>query len=419
MNFQQKLIKKLLTISILTIFSIVCIFSLSACKNDDGNNAINIPQVEDDSNYQIEIIGITPESIIITKQQIIDLPKKVIYNEENPAYASDKTDENGNLIPHSLIGVYLDDVLNVYADGAVSGAYSAMVLKASDGYETVLTQETYSTEHGGSKMILAYEYDGIRLNPNESSGAIRAIFPDQIANSWTKKLTSIEFGDASLVPPSPDTLSFVELLGNSFQASFSKTETVGANTYDFTYYGISMKKLFEANILNAEETDKMYLIAWDYITNGETGIYREYTNWKRYEYYQNAFLADSYKIGENEIEILPNSPTFDGENIQHGMCVKNTLAFSVKNTALVNLKMSFERYDNNNDNIIDFSDILLLVNMLDNSISYTITDKNNSTTIINGSEIENATLENNNGVFVLHYGENLIEIKSISKNINI
>jgi hypothetical protein len=425
MNFIQKLKskisaldakkkKKIWIVSIALILIIALAITIPiCCFNDD---AVVVTVVDGD--YTIEISGIYSEAIVVTKNQILEIgkTKEVVYTIDNPIYASDKTDDDGNLIPHSIKGVYLDDVLEEYADGKMSGAFSAMTLKAADGYETVLTQETYSTEYGGSKMILAYEYDGVTLSPDESSGSIRAVFPDQIANSWAKQLKTIEFSNANLVSPSATTLNFTEFIDSSYQGSFSETIEIDGNTYNYTYYGISISKLLESDMLNAESTDKMYITAWDHIINEDNDFYREYLNWKSYEYYESAILVDTYTINDGQLKDNFQQPEFDASNIQSGMSVKNVLSLSVKDTALVNLEMAFTRYDDDSDNFIEFSNILSLVNMQDTTKQYNVTNQNDVVTVLDGEIINSATLEKVEDTYILHYGEDTIQIKSININ---
>lgn len=417
--------RKLLVVFVIMLIAALCL-SAFACKAPTDDNAggnpsneeDNEPSTENDDDYVLEIEGIGAEIISVTKAQIKALAqtKLVEYTKEEPCYTSDKTDEDNNPIPHWLKGVYLDDILAEYADGAVSGYYSSMVLKAEDGYENQLTQDTFSVEHGGSKMIIAYEYDGHELKPGEESGALRAVFPDQVANSWAKKLKKIIFTDAQLLPPAPTSLNFVELLGEDFDGSFQKDVTTGAGTSAYTFYGVSLAALFEAGILAAEESDKMYLNAWDYITDGTSSFYREYTNWKSYEYYSNAYLVYQYKVGDGEIQQESTAPNLDGENILKGMTVKNMLSLSVKSTALVCLDMAYERFDTDKNDTIMLSDVLGLVNMMNDKKTYTITTASDAQVQVSGDTLSSATLSKTQSGYTLNYGAESVAIKSISIN---
>jgi len=398
---------------LLIIFIITLCFIITGCNNVEPTETPTA-----DGEYILEIKGITDGTIEVTKAQILSLyeTKGVEYTAENLCYASDKLDDDGNLIPHTLKGVYLDDILKTHAYGAKAEAYTAMLLKGADGYETVLTSNTFNIEQGGSKMIIAFEYDGVTLNPSEKSGALRAVFPDQVNNSWVKQLKSITFTDAELNPPSPDTLNFIEMLGDSYNGSFVKDEVTDAGSFSITYYGVSVKKLLEGEILKAQETDKMYLKAWDFITNGTEYYYREYTNWKSYEYYEDAYLVYSYKEGEGEIEDYDRAPKLDGENILSGMSVKNILSLSVGTTALVSLDIAYERFDPENTSSIDFSDILTLVNMPATG-NYTVYDTQDNIISLSGSELLGATLEKSGSAYILHYGEDdTLNLKSMKKS---
>lgn len=412
--------RKLSLILVIMLAAIFCLTAYGCDKPNEDNNIIENkdPVAQNDDDYILEIEGISAEIISVTKAQIKALAqtKPVEYTQSEPCYSSDKTDDDGNPEPHWLKGVYLDDILAEYAGGAVSGYYSAMVLQGTDGYDSILTQETYSIEHGGSKMIVAYEYDGNVLTPTARSGALRAIFPDQVANSWAKMLKKIIFSDAQLSPPAPTTLNFIELLGDSYNGSFTKEITTGAGTSTHTFYGISLKKLIEADILTAEENDKMYMKAWDYITDGTNSFNREYTNWKSNEYYADSYLVYSYKIGDGQEQSETNAPAFDGANILKGMTVKNVLSLSVKNTALVSLDMAYDRYDIEETDEINFSDVLGLVNMMNETRTYTITDTSGSSIELSGTVLDTATLENTASGYLLHYGAESLTIKSISIN---
>ncbi|MDD4316850.1 MAG: hypothetical protein PHC84_06815, partial [Clostridia bacterium] len=214
--------------------------------------------------------------------------------------------------------------------------------------------------------------------------------------------------------PMPTTLNFVELLGEEYNGSFTKDITIGSGTSLNTYYGISLAELFTQGVLNAAETDKMYLRAWDYITNGTEFFYREYTNWKNNEYYANSFLVYSYKEGAGEVQPYDRCPMFDGANILKGMSVKNVLSLSVKDTALVCLDMAYDRFDVEHDGEINLSDILGLVNMMKGSQTYTVKAVSGTLTDIPGTVLAESTLEKNGEEYILHYGDQSMTIASIS-----
>lgn len=418
--------KTLRTLLVVMLAFILC-FAIIGCKDNNAELDPDDKNLEQDANdidkeadnaYFIEIEGINVEKIIVTKAQIFEIAKtkEVVYTFDDPCYASDKTDDDGELIPHSLKGVYLDDILDVYADGAVSGAFSALSIMATDTYGTIITSDTYNEEHGGSKMIIAYEYDDIILNEKQASGALRVVFPDQVANSWVKKLKTIIFSDAELVSPQPITLNFMELLDNSYNGSFQKEVVTDADSSNYTFYGISIAKLLEGNILNADEDDKMYFSAWDYKTNGTDSYYKEYTGWKSYEFYQDSFLVYELQKEGGEKEKSNHPPTLEGVNIKKGMSIKNTLALTVKDTALVSLELAFDRYDKESTNEILLKDVLKLVNLYNETASYSIVDSEGNTVTVPSLALEEAKLTKTSGVYTLQYGTNSLAIKSISIN---
>ncbi|HHU42792.1 MAG: molybdopterin-dependent oxidoreductase [Bacillota bacterium] len=401
--------KKILIPLAVILVILLASLTFAACDKDDNG------EVDISPNYTLEIFGIKPDKIVVTKAQIMEIAetKSVIYDENKPCYASDKTDKDNNPIPHTLKGVYLDDILEVYADGAVSASYSAMRLRDATGdYENVITSNVFNEEHGGTKMIVAYEYDGHILNKNEPSGALRAVFPNQAANTWVKMLKQIEFTDAELKPPAPSTITFMELLGEEYYGSFEKQVTTESEIFDYTYYGISLDKLFEAGLLNADQDDKMYIIAWDFISDGTNSFYREYTNWKSYEYYRNAFLAYSYSEDSDKVD-LDLGPVFNGENISKGMSVKNTLAISVKDTALMSLDIAFERFDTQKNDKINLLDLLTLMN-IHKEDGYRVFDKNNNHIDLTLEQVDSAYIEKTQSGYVLRIEQENISIYKIS-----
>lgn len=409
--------KKHLSAVLLIALVLVLSIALMSCGvKNDGENDQNLKSAEDDS-YILTISGIGVDDIVVTKKQLWDIfsEKPVIFDDEKPVIASDKTDDFGNHIPHRVEGVYLDDVLSEYADGALSGAFSSMTLKSLDGYESVLTSDTYNTEHGGSKMVLALRYDGETLTENSKSGAIRAIFPNQIANSWAKFLTKIIFGNATLIPPEPTVLNFTEFIDSSLYGQFEKTVESGAGSEVVTYYGISLKNLIEEKILNADETDKMFISAWDYITNGTDSFYREYVNYKSYEIYNDAYLVYETKTAGGEKTPYELSPALNSALMQSGMTVKNVLSLSVKDTALVSLKIAFERYKGEGESVA-IKDILENISMFDKTASYKITDKTGAESTVSGEDIETATLIKDDDDYVLSVNNSEILIKSLTIN---
>lgn len=410
---------KKIKIILALLLVIAVLFCVCGCKvnSPNGNEGEGVIDESADNEYTLELIGILPETISVTKAQIkaIGETKEVEYDEDDPCYASDKTDDNGDPIPHAIKGVYLDDILDLYGYNTKSSDFSAIVLKANDGYESVLTMETFNELEGGSKMIVAYHYDGEDLTESSRSGALRMVVPDQVANSWAKQLKTIIFSDAELSPPSPDTIHFIENMGNAYDGSFTREELIEGNTVDYTYYGISLSEMFDADILQAEESDKMYLTAWDYITNGTDYYYREYTNWKSYEYYSEAFLVYSEQEEEGEIIDELRAPVFDGANMLKGMSVKNVLSLSVGKDALVSLNIAFSRFDTDENEEIAFSDILELIN-LDTESSYSVTDTQDAVVTLTGAEMEDAVLFIDDGNYLLRYGsDSEIIIKKVEK----
>ena len=407
--------KHLLFVLFIAIVLVLSV-SLAACGSDAAINNGENNNVSTDDNYSLTVSGIGVDDIVITKKQIKDIfaIKPVIFDEENPVYASDKTDDAGNPIPHTIKGVYFDDVLSEYADGALSGAYSSMTLKSLDGYESVLTSDIYNTEHGGSKMIIAINYDGEDLKETSKSGALRAVFPNQIANSWAKFLSEIVFGNATLLPPEPTTLNFCELIDSAYFGQFEKTIEIGTGSETVTYYGISLDSLIDEGILNADENDKMFISAWDYITNGTESFYREYINWKSYEIYSDAYLVYETQTEGGAKTPYDLSPALNSALMQSGMTVKNVLSLSVNDTALVSLKIAFERYKGEGESTVAIKNILENISMFDSVANYKITDREGNETTVTADDLTSAQISFDGDDYILTVGGNDILIKTIT-----
>ena len=170
--------------------------------------------------------------------------------------------------------------------------------------------------------------------------------------------------------------------------------------------------MFEAGLLNADQDDKMYIIAWDFISDGTNSFYREYTNWKSYEYYRNAFLAYSYSEDSDKVD-LDLGPVFNGENISKGMSVKNTLAISVKDTALMSLDIAFERFDTQKNDKINLLDLLTLMN-IHKEVGYRVFDKNNNHIDLTLEQVDSAYIEKTQSGYVLRIEQENISIYKIS-----
>jgi len=402
---------------ILRVFAIVLLlavsFSLLSCNKNEEQ-----PQVSDDA-YTVTLSGLVDAEgnaladVSVTKAQIKTLyeSKPVIYTNEAPCYASDKTDEQGNKIPHSLKGVYLEDVMAAYTESATIDAYGSLTLNATDTYVSIATEEVFNSSGRGSKMILAFEYDGITLTTKESSGALRAVFPDQIANCWAKKLTKIEFSTEILETPNVFRFSVIEEIAGDF-SSYQGTATLAGEEEDCTYFGISVAWLIEKEILNAQATDKMHCSAWDY--NSETDTSSAYSAWTKYDVYSGGWLLFERQVSGYGKEPLTRTPVFDGPAFSAGMTVKNILALSVFNTSVVSMETAFDRFDSDNEGEFYVKDILLLLNMYDEDNSYLVTPPTGAAVELTASQIWAATVTKEDGEYSLSYNGGEVAIASVS-----
>lgn len=404
----KKWVAFLLILTLLLTVSFVC----TACNKDEEE-----PPVDDDAyaltlRGMIDAQGAPLADTDITKAQIKTLfeTKPVVYTYQNPCYASDKTDEQGNRIPHSLKGVYLEDLLAEYTQSATIDAYGSLTLSATDNYVTVATEEIFNSAGRGSKMIIAFEYDGVTLSQQEKSGALRAVFPDQIANCWAKKLKKIEFSTDILQTPAVSRFTLIEEIEH--YSNYEGTATLGGEEIDCTYYGIPVEWLIEEGILNAQATDKMHCSAWDY--DSQTNTSREYSAWTKYDVYAGGWLLYERQVSGLDREPLTRTPVFDGPTFSAGMTVKNILALSVYNTAVVSFETSFDRFDDEEEGEFYIKDILLLLNMYDEDNSYRVTAPGGQTRVLTAAEIWASTVTKENGQYILNYNGGEIAIASVA-----
>lgn len=398
------------------ILAIIGSFALVGCNPALPADEDLIVTETTDNAYTLVLSGLVDledkvlPDISITKAMIKTLyqTKPVNYTAENYCYASDKTDVDGNPIPHTLKGVYLEDILAEFTISSNISKYGSMTLNATDSYVTVATEDIFNSSGRGSKMIIAFEYDGVQLSTAERSGALRAVFPDQLANSWAKKLNKIEFSTDILLKPAVNKIYFYELLSSDFDGNCM----IQKETTLLKYYGISIEKLIEGHILDAQSTDKMHLSAWDY--NSESESYSEYQAWTKHDVYSVGYLLDQFQDGEEAIENLSRAPIFDGPTFSAGMTVKNVLSMSVFNASIVSLETAIRRYDTNNDGIIYTKDILLLLNMYDADDSYVITTIDDTEIELTATQIFTSTITKDAEAYTLNYGSKSTSFKKIA-----
>lgn len=425
--FRGKIMKisKLFLVTILTVIFAFSVISFTACNTDDGKLEVS------DDEYTLTLKGlyriddsiagddktVALPDVVITKKQVKELykTKPVNYTSNDPAYASDKTDDDGNLIPHSLKGVYLEDLMAKYSDSMAISEYGSLTLNAADGYVTVATSEVFDSHNGahGSKMIIAFEYDGVSLNAKERSGALRAVFPNQIANVWAKKLTVIEFSKEILTTPAVYEFSVFEALDVSdYGGGYEADKVTGNGTYHYTYSGIQISKLIGVDkvLKGITGADKMCVFGWDY--NDATDKYTEYKVWTKYDVFNNGYILTSGVKDDDSASTLTRTPVFDGPDFGAGMTVKNLLSLSVFHSAVVVMDTAMTRWDPNADGDADgkFSvrDLLTHLNMYDDDNAYVITKPNGDTLSLTYAQITAAKVGKNatSGKYELHYDTN-------------
>ena len=99
------------------------------------------------------------------------------------------------------------------------------------------------------------------------------------------------------------------------------------------------------------------------------------------------------------------------------MTVKNILAVSVFNSAIVSLNTAFERYDTNSDDSILIKSIRIKLKMYNEDDKDIVTATNEETAELTASEIFAASLVKDNGEYLLNYGNESIAVKKIAVKI--
>ncbi|HQC55010.1 MAG TPA: molybdopterin-dependent oxidoreductase [Clostridia bacterium] len=393
---------------------------------DNTNNTNNTAPVTDDD-YTLTLSGLQKvdgnllEDVVIKKSTIKTLyeTKPVIFDEDNPAVASDKQDDDGNLIPHTVKGVYLEDLLSDYTESAPINVYGSLSLYGTDGYVAVATDEVFDSDGRGSKMVIALELDGEVLTIKSGSGALRAIFHDQVANTWVKYLYKIDFSTELLKTPTVYSLySLDEINSTTYGGQYTKEESDG----NYTYYGLDISKMIgPTNILKGvQEIDKMSVVAWDYISGSDT--YREYQKWATYDIYSNAYILTSGICDADASWTLTRTPILDGPAFPDGMSVKNVLSISVFHSAIVSFDVAMKRYDPDVDGKTDGSfnvkDLLILLNMFKPYTEYSVTKIDNTKVDVSYEQILGAKVtKNEDGKYTLNYEGKSIVFKAINVEI--
>ncbi|MEG1963521.1 MAG: molybdopterin-dependent oxidoreductase [Clostridia bacterium] len=355
------------------------LFAFVACKNTTT--------VENDDDYAITLAGIGEQPIVITKGKIKQFIS-VEFKADKPAFASDKTDLDGKLIPHTLKGVYLDDILKEY--GFKSADFSAINVKSIDSYEVLLAKDSYDESVGGSKIILAYEYDGVALNPEESSGSIRLVLHNQEMNTWVKKVKSIDFTASKIVVPQPKEVLILESLFNEQNIKGSFVDKAGV-----TQSGVSLFKMEEQRKITFTKDSYLKFYAWDKELKDEQYFTKEYTGFRGYDYFKNAFFYYEEGVPTLDKQYPPNADL-------KGMKVKNLLSVSIEDKAFLSLQTAFLKFGET-ANEIAFKQVLDLTEIQNATTYIVVCEQGNME--ITAEDLTKCTLQRTQKVYTLKVGE--------------
>lgn len=402
--------KSILAIILVLIISLSSITFASCNKDEKDSTEIS------DGNYTLILKGLVDSNknpigdISITKNQILEMykTKGVTYTEDNPAVATDKTDENGKAIKHTLKGVYLEDLVKDFSNSMDMYNYGSISFSGLDGYLAITTEDVYNPEKHGSKVVVVFEFDGFYMKENSDTGALRTVVPDQIAATWVKELNIIEFSTEILTAPTAFSFDVLETIDTeTYGGGYTITKGDGG-TYNYT--GISIKKLIGENGLfkNITELDKMCSIGWDY--KSESNTFAEYSVWTTYEYYQNGYIiTGGTKEGDPGAKIA-RTPLVDGPQYSDAMNVKNALAILCFRNSIVSMETAMKRYDpdldGKTDGYFNLKDLLVLLNMYGQDKKYQITRIDGSKVDLSREDATKATIsKNDEDEYILHVGQ--------------
>jgi hypothetical protein len=280
----------------------------------------------------------------------------------------------------------------LYGD-KVSADFMAMSIKASDGYDPIVPLNIFNENFGGTRMVIALEYEGVLLNINEPSGALRAIFPAKANNSWVKMLKTITFGSVAPVQDKTNAVHFIETLGDNFKGSFTKGI--------INFNGIDISKLLgSGGIFENNQSLYMFMTAFD----DEDDLYLRTDNHARY--------STSYFVTSSGDPSYRGYPVFDGPATLSPSRVRNVAFVTVGDVALVSFATFFERYAKSG--VLAFSSVFDNLNMVDYSLGFVVADLSGNEVNISASVLKSATIALTNGVYVLTYGEESLQIKSFT-----
>ena len=397
--------------AILLVLLIALSLVVFASCDKDGTKPDDV-----DGNYTLVLKGLVDSNgtklgdIIIKKSQILQLykTKGVEYTADNPATASDKTDEDGNPVKHTLKGVYLEDLVKEFSNSMDMYEYGSISLMASDGYIAITTEDVFNPEKHGSKVIVVFEFDGREMKEKSETGALRIVIPGQIASTWVKYLNVIEFSAEILAAPTAFSFDVLEAIDvEKYGGGFTATKDDG--TYNYT--GLSLGKIIGEGGLftNIQETDKMCVIAWDY--RSESNTFQEYRAWTTHAYYKNGYIVTGGTKAGDESYKVTRLPIVDGPDYSAAMTVKRALAILCFRNSIVSLDTAMKRYDpdvnGKTDGVFALKELLVLLNMYGQDKVYQITTKDGSKVELSRDNATKATISKNDASeYVLHVGKN-------------
>jgi hypothetical protein len=323
----------------------------------------------DDYSFELHI-DVMGEAHVITKGEIKEIfednvEKRVIHTTENPVRARDRTDRvTGLPIDHTVEGVYLDDILEYLEVGRVTTDFASIRLM-DNGIPPYTVTVTPSTGFANifepnpaerDRIIIAFMYDEIVLNPEEPSGELRSVLPNSPMNSWVKGLFRIVLGDEIIVWPTTTEVFFMERLPLSFYDSFLRVDS------GTEFEGISIEKLF-GEIIDSNYDGFLFIRAAD----GMSDV-------KLFADYKNAFFVME-DAGED-------APRFTSADMWSGMTVKNVTSAQFGNTAFVSLQT-----------VPTMAEVFELLSLSEN-VLYTVTNLSGEKSVVQGSVLKAMSTDN-------------------------
>ncbi len=409
--------------SFFLILALICILTVSfvACGDNvsSSNNCLTDASADDGYVLTLQFMqedNVTVASTIsVTKREIKDIysTKPVVLDSFK---ASDKTDF------HSVKGVYLDDILTSKNVLKKTTDFGGLQFVSTDNHAPKISKGDYDYQNGGSKINIALEYDGNVLTETGKSGALRTVLPNRANATWAKKLEKIVFSQREAVMPSPTKLYILQTLDNVSTLLTSKEFSKADNdNSSITHYfqGVGISALKDAGIVSYASTDEMAVMCWNYYdatvqANPDSYQFNGVTYYS-YASFDSAAICMKTKTDLSaDWTDVEKGPAFDGRNISNGLKRSYFSSLAIKNTAVINMEMSYRARIYKQTEALTLDKILEEVNMFDVAKKYKLTGINGEVlSFENGSDIRTTKVIKDGNAYKIKYDTTEFVLKTV------